>query len=230
MRLYIIRHGDPDYATDSLTAAGQVEAEALGNFMGKLQLDRLYSSPLGRARQTAAYIAEAGGLEISTLDWTRELHYQTIADGLSYLDIHGHLVRRAEYLENPSRWEMIPELAAIPIDEISRGMIDKSDEFFASLGYERQNGSYRVSQPNTLKVAVVCHQGFGLLWLSHLLAIPSPLMWAGFFLHTTSITTILFDERTPGVATPRCIGLGELPHLHCDQIPPSTMGIKANYW
>ena len=81
----------------------------------------------------------------------------------------------------------------------------------------------------TDRIALVCHGGFGLTWLSHLLAIPTPLMWAGFFLHTTSVTTILFDERTSGVAVPRCIGLSELTHLHLQGIPPGTSGIKANY-
>ena len=33
MLLYIIRHGDPDYATDSLTERGKLQAEAVGKRM-----------------------------------------------------------------------------------------------------------------------------------------------------------------------------------------------------
>ena len=33
MRLYIIRHGDPDYVTDSLTQKGQGEAAALADYL-----------------------------------------------------------------------------------------------------------------------------------------------------------------------------------------------------
>ncbi|MFZ6028457.1 MAG: histidine phosphatase family protein [Chloroflexota bacterium] len=231
MRLYIIRHGDPDYANDCLTETGQVEAAALGEYMATIGLDRLYCSPLGRARQTAAPIAAETGLEARVLEWTRELPYlPVVEDRLSYWDIHGHLIRHPEYLTDPRQWNVIAPFAAVPLDKMFHSVVEKSDEFLASLGYERQNGVYAVHQSNTWKVAVVCHGAFGLLWLAHLLAIPLPLMWAGFYLHPTSITTVLFDERTPGVATPRCIGLGETPHLHQKRIPLSRMGIHGNYW
>ena len=35
MRLYIIRHGDPDYTTDRFTEIGQREAQALAEAAGK---------------------------------------------------------------------------------------------------------------------------------------------------------------------------------------------------
>jgi hypothetical protein len=54
-------------------------------------------------------------------------------------------------------------------------------------------------------------------------------MWTSFFLHTSSVTILLFDERTPGVATPRCIGLGMLPHLYAAGQEPSPAGIVGNY-
>jgi probable phosphoglycerate mutase len=231
MRIYLIRHGDPDYANDCLTETGHVEAAALGEYMAQVGLDQLYNSPLGRARQTAAHVAAATGIESVTLDWTRELPYMPVVEeGVSYWDIHGHLVRQPEYLADPRQWDVIAKFAEVPLDDIFRTVVEKSDGFLASLGYERQNGVYAVRQPNTWKVAVVCHAAFGLLWLSHLLAIPLPLMWAGFHLHPTSITTILFDERTSGIATPRCIGMGETPHLHQKQIPLSLKGIRGNYW
>lgn len=58
VRLYIIRHGDPDYDTDrvnggSLTEQGRKEASALGLFLQKEGITHAYSSPLGRARLTA---------------------------------------------------------------------------------------------------------------------------------------------------------------------------------
>lgn len=52
MRIFIIRHGDPDYQTDSLTPRGRREAEALAAYIERLQLTHIYCSPLGRAQQT----------------------------------------------------------------------------------------------------------------------------------------------------------------------------------
>jgi len=59
VRLYIVRHGDPDYDTNkaeggTLTTQGQAEARALAPFLAKEGISHAYSSPLGRARLTAA--------------------------------------------------------------------------------------------------------------------------------------------------------------------------------
>jgi len=54
-------------------------------------------------------------------------------------------------------------------------------------------------------------------------------VWSGFFLHTSSVTQILFDERGDGLATPRCLMMSALPHLFASRLDPSTAGIKANY-
>jgi len=54
MLLYLIRHGDPDYPTDTLTLRGMFQAEAVGRRMADAGIDRIFSSPMGRARLTAA--------------------------------------------------------------------------------------------------------------------------------------------------------------------------------
>ena len=71
MKIMIIRHGDPDYETDSLTEKGIREAEALHDFLKDKKYDAAYCSPLGRAQQTAR-IALGKDAKITTLDWLRE--------------------------------------------------------------------------------------------------------------------------------------------------------------
>ena len=75
MRLLIIRHGDPDYANDTLTEKGHREAKLLAEKLGKEKIDYFYSSPLGRARHTCNYVARAHGKEQNVMeyDWLREL-------------------------------------------------------------------------------------------------------------------------------------------------------------
>jgi Histidine phosphatase superfamily (branch 1) len=81
MRILIIRHADPEYDGDTLTAAGHAEAEALARRLcrpqqeGAGRLSKLFSSPMGRARTTAAYTEKLAGLQAETLHWTRELTY-----------------------------------------------------------------------------------------------------------------------------------------------------------
>ena len=54
MKLVIIRHGDPDYAIDSLTEKGWREAKCLAERMEKMDIKEFYVSPLGRAKDTAS--------------------------------------------------------------------------------------------------------------------------------------------------------------------------------
>ena len=74
MRLLIIRHGDPDYANDTLTKKGHKEAALLAQKLCKEKIDYLYSSPLGRAKHTCDYTARALGKEngIVIKDWLAE--------------------------------------------------------------------------------------------------------------------------------------------------------------
>ena len=72
MKLYIIRHGDPDYANDCLTPLGKRQAEALGRRFANTDLDMVFISPLGRAQETAKPTCEIKKLHAEILDWTSE--------------------------------------------------------------------------------------------------------------------------------------------------------------
>lgn len=73
MELYLIRHGRTAFNRERvfrgridlpLDEGGRAEAEALARRLKGSGIQALYSSPLLRARQTAAVIAEALGLEV----------------------------------------------------------------------------------------------------------------------------------------------------------------------
>jgi phosphohistidine phosphatase len=68
VRLILVRHahadpGDPDELRP-LSARGREEARALGERLAAHQPDAVVSSPLLRARETAAAIARAAGAEV----------------------------------------------------------------------------------------------------------------------------------------------------------------------
>lgn len=225
MRILLIRHADPYYPTDSLTPAGLREAAALAEHLAALGLDELYASPRGRARLTAQYTADVlaarGGCPpVGVLDWTTELDGMKIDEyDRALWNVDGDLLRgpqAAAILAHPRLAEHVQNIQA------------GSDAFLARQGFTRDGAVYRFSQPNRKRIALFAHLGFGLTWLAGLLAIPLALVYAGFYLHPSSITTILFDERRPGIAVPRVIGLGEIPHLHRAGLPPSSAGIIAN--
>ena len=73
MLLYIVRHGDPDYATDSLTERGILQAEAVGKRIAAANINRIFTSPMGRARQTAEPACRLLGLTPTVENWTEEI-------------------------------------------------------------------------------------------------------------------------------------------------------------
>jgi probable phosphoglycerate mutase len=81
--LYFIRHADalPEadevvlghYDEQSLSELGRRQVQALAERMRETPLASVYSAPLGRARQTAAPLAEAHGLEVRIEPGLREV-------------------------------------------------------------------------------------------------------------------------------------------------------------
>lgn len=239
MLLYIIRHADPDYAAGTITTHGHEEAAALAAIMPRLAPTHLYSSPLGRARDTASYTVQSTGLPLNIEDWTQEISGFSVDQGEPYgatavWDYHGEHVRT---LDPPgprtSDWFSVKPYNTSGFPDVLTTIGRESDGLLARHGMVRNKGVYRVDESvpdvRAQRIAVFCHGGFGLTWLSHLLDLPLPLVYSGFYLWPSSVTTILFDERTAGVATPRCIGLGDVSHLHAAGLSPRPRGIKANH-
>ncbi|MFO7166941.1 MAG: histidine phosphatase family protein [Chloroflexota bacterium] len=232
MRLYLIRHADPDYENDTITPAGRLEAEPLAERMASHGLDELYCSPLGRARATAQPIADRLGLTPTIAEWTSELSGLRVTHDpwgeLVAWDIPGEIIRGHDQYPGPDNWHALPALSALDLRAAFDRICSDSDAFLAAQGYVREGRRYRCVAPHRRRVAVVCHNGFGLTWLAHLLDLPVTLVWSGFWLAPSSVTTILFDERSAEWATPRCLGVGDVSHLYKAGLPVQPAGLKAN--
>ncbi|MBL0712357.1 MAG: histidine phosphatase family protein [Desulfosarcina sp.] len=97
--LMLIRHGETIWNRDmrfqghgdsDLTARGRAQAEALGRRLVQTPFDALISSDLGRARETAAIIAQQTGHTVQIDPRLRERHYGVL-EGLNIEEIRrGH--------------------------------------------------------------------------------------------------------------------------------------------
>jgi broad specificity phosphatase PhoE len=234
MRLYIIRHADPDYPNNTITLAGHLEAQALAKRMAKEEPDYIYCSPLGRAIDTMRYSAELLRLEPAVEEWMSEISDCTVElepwGQMTMWDVPGEVLRGRKPLPGNDDWYMIPCLSDPKLASKYEEVQKASDAFLSRHGYKREDGRYRCIRPNRDKVAVFCHGGLGLTWLAHLLEIPLPIAWSGFWLPPSSVTTILFDERSPEWAVPRCLAVGDVSHLYAAGLPVRPRGIAANYY
>ena len=231
MRIYLIRHADPDYPNNTITPAGHIEARALAEHLVDAGIDEIYASPVNRAGLTAEYIANRLNLPVTVEPWLAELTGLRFDDyERSIWDLDGAFLRSPDRLANLSHWEETPPFDRPPVQENLARVRFGSDDFLARQGFIRRAGTYHFERENRKKIAVVAHLGFGLTWLSYLLDIPLNLMWAGFFLPPSSVTTILFDERKPGMAMPRVLGMGDVSHLSKAGLNPLPRGIISNFF
>ncbi|CAG7652416.1 histidine phosphatase family protein [Paenibacillus allorhizosphaerae] len=234
MRLYIIRHADPDYENNTITPPGHLEARALANRLSEEKIDAIYSSPMGRALHTMQYTAEITGLEPVIQPWLAELSGWKVPESSGKhsvaWNVDGERIRSHKPFPSSENWHSNPIYDQTDLNQRFLNLKKDSDLFLKELGYERNDGVYEIVRTNELKIAVFCHMGFGLAWISHLLELPLSFAWSGFWLAPSSVTTILFDQRTAARAVPRCLGMGDVSHLYKAGLPVQSSGIIANFY
>ena len=229
MLLYIIRHGDPIYNPDSLTPKGHLQAQALAKRFAVHGLDRIYSSPLIRAQQTAQPTCDILGKNFEIEEWTSE---NKAAADLFYTFPDGHRGwifhrQRTELKTNESlsltmdNWYEA-ECFAEQKEKCKKGFARigaDSDKFLEKLGYRREGAAYKIITPSEERVAVFCHQGFGTTWLAHLLNIPPHIFWSSFDITHSGVTVLEFKNYKNGYTAPMCLCLSDTSHLLREGLP-----------
>ena len=229
MLFFFIRHGDPCYDPDSLTPLGLRQAEAIGRRLARYGIDRIYTSPMKRAMQTAQPLCELLGREMTMLDFSSEVHawdeltLKHENGSRTWANLHPPTVRlfaSPEVRALGMRWYEHPAFAGTTYKAGMERIARESDAFFAAHGYEHTDtpGVYRAVRENDERIALFAHAGFGGAFLSHVLGIPYPQYGQTFDLCHSSLTVIEFKERR-GVCVPRVLTLSNDAHLVCGSLP-----------
>lgn len=228
MKLIFIRHGDPDYANDTVTERGRREALALSPRVLKWNADAFYCSPLGRAQDTAKIALKQESHKLKTLEWLREFHV-SVKDPVTGEE-------RIPWDFMPAYWTDFPEMyhrsdwvnaPVMQTGEIAarRELVNQGiDELLASLGYLRKGQYYITEAGNEKTLVFFCHLGVQFVVLSHLLGVAAPVLWQNFFVAPTSVTVVETEERERGKACFRCKKVGDTSHLYVAGIEPSGAG------
>ncbi len=222
MYLYIVRHGDPIYVTDTLTERGKLQAEAVGKRIAAAGVSRIFSSPMGRAKETAEPACRLLGLDYTIEEWTHEIEDERLTpypDGvLKSVSLLPNVVFRENgnvdlpYDRALSCTGMNESNMGVAVDYIERN----GKAFLERLGYREENGVYRILYPNEEKVALFCHAAFTRAWLSVLLHIPLHMMWSSFSLTHTGVTVLEFKNYESGFTAPRCLCFSDMSHLYAE--------------
>ena len=226
MRLYLIRHADPDYAAGTITAAGHAEAKALAGYLAAEGLERVYSSPLQRALETARYTAESTGIGLEVLDWAAEMdEWKDSAPGyVMPFDLPGDVLAEPERTQE--NWSDHPAFDGRLVRETYEARMVQADDWLKGLGLLREEGHYVQALKTPARIVLFCHAGLGNALLAHWLNVPLTLWWAGFWCAPSSVTQVVFEPRENGHVHPRVIAYGETTHLHEAGLPVRPRGLK----
>ena len=227
MRILIIRHGDPDYENDCLTEKGKREAALLAKKLTAEKIDYIYTSPLGRAKETCETYARVVGKEreIVVKDWLREFNHPTTLPNGRENDIPWDMLPE-EWTQEPifyhyDGWFNHPCYQGSGLKEKYLDVVRNFDELIAKHGYVRDGNMYRVKKRNRDTIVLFCHFGLESVLLSRLCNVSPVSLWHNFVALTTSVTTLYTEERRDGKAVFRCTGFGDVGHLYAGGEPPS---------
>jgi probable phosphoglycerate mutase len=217
MKISIIRHAEPDYENNTLTANGFIEADLLGKFLKDEKIDYIYSSPLPRAYFTADAIVKYNKTKTyKVLDFLHEFEPFMWDRDIPYLESDERLYDKDRFLE---------------VDFMNNPKLVKSYEFvkkeFLSLlenhGYKKNGVCFDVLKSNHDHLVFVCHFGLESHLLSHLLNIPVNALLNHTCAAPSSVTTVYTEEREEGRALFRMQSFGSYAHLTVNGKTPSFM-------
>ncbi len=221
MKILIIRHGDPNYALDTLTEKGWKEAELLAERIAAQDVKAYYVSPMGRAQDTASVTLKKIGESAETLNWLKEFDVRiqdmTIGEPCLVWELRtGDWTAVSDFYDK-DKWCDVPVMKDNGVKERWEGICNGLDAVLEKHGYLRENNYYRAVQPNEDTIVFFCHYGVGCAMIAHLLGMSPMQLWYGFSMEPTAVTTVYLTRKQGDIAGAHVSEFGDLGHLRKEQ-------------
>lgn len=227
MRLLVIRHADPDYSNDCLTDEGRMEAKALATRMASVGIDEIYTSPMGRAMETAEATASLTGAHTTVCEWAMEMEWDNLVNGYKMpFDIPGSKLLGSNDIPGMQNWKDGTEFDFAEVGELLEPRLESFDAFMENLGYTREGLHYRCTCANHRTIALFCHAGIGNALVARMLDIPLTVQWSSFWMAPSSVTDIVLPCTEGELVHPRCIAYGDTSHLYASNLKIRPRGLK----
>ncbi len=247
MRILLIRHAEPDYSVDSLTPKGRVEAELLSRRLIKYNIRDFYVSPLGRAKDTAAYTLDKLHRSAEELPWLAEFRAR-VADPVTGryhipwdLPPQRQMCIRDRYhipWDLPPRfwpdlpgssdvrsWADAPFFAGSDVKAIWQETMDGADALLARYGFRKDGPVWRCAENSRDTICLFCHFGISMAFLAYLTDCSPLVLWHHTLTLPSSLTEVVTEERTRGEVSFRITRLGDIAHLETAGEKRSTAGL-----
>lgn len=217
MRIIFVRHGHPNYEKDCLTELGHRHAEAAAERLKDEKIQRIFSSPLGRAYETAEHIADPFGLDIEVCGFMREIGWRSIDGTPIFQDGHpwftvDRMVSEGQSVMDAS-WNQQEPFCNNKVIDCAKNVVAGLDEWLASLGYERDGLYYRVCNGNEDTVVMASHGGSSSVAIAHLFNLPFPFVCTAIKLDFTSISIVSLKGENGSLISPEIEILNDARHI-----------------
>ena len=218
MKLFLIRHGSPDYKNDTLTQKGHEQACLLAEALLNVPIDTIYVSPRGRAQETAEYTLRRKKQKGIMLDWLTELSCPFRDRLYPYRMLEPWSMQAVEVFDRSDNFTIRNWHKKIVYGQrmkiVAENFYEKFESFMKEQGYELEGFRYKLITRKEENIAFFCHAGLIFTLLSHVLHIPLPVVYAQFKCSQASVTTIKMDVGN-GYGVFRLECLNNISHLPC---------------
>jgi alpha-ribazole phosphatase len=198
--IYLIRHGETDWnkcrrfqgSMDiELNEVGRQQAVFLQKAMKEIPIDRIVSSDLLRAQETAKILNQPHGLTVEVDAGFREIHFG-LWEGMNFQQIE------ALFPEEASLWKNEPGALKIPEGETFQQLTERVWQRFL---FWCQRSDYQ-------NLAIVSHGGTCAALICAVLGEPIASMWK-YVQANTAVNHVVREDDTY-----RLIGYNNQSHLH----------------
>lgn len=225
MRIVFVRHGHPDYANDCLTELGRQQAAACAEKMVNEHIQKIFSSSNGRAFETAKFTAEKVGLDVTALDFMREVRWGGVDESAELID-SGHPWNTAEVLSEDPNFDLLRDdwrshkyFSGNKVTACADTVGDNFAEWLKGFGYKfLDNGKIYCEKECNDIVAVFSHGGSGAAMLAKLLNKPFPYICLTYAMNFTSITVVDIPSKPGTCVLPRLVRLNDDRHVTTEKI------------
>ena len=230
LRILLIRHAEPDYTVDSLTPKGRAEAELLSRRLIRYDIRDFYVSPLGRAKDTAAFTLNKLDREAEVLPWLREFRgsYPDPETGKRRIvawDLKPRIWKTFPGVMDIDTWYDAPAFAGGDVREVWQETVEGVNELLGRYGCYKDGPVWRFEQNGDFTIALFCHFGISMVILGYLIGVSPMILWHHFLCFPSSVSEVVTEERIKGEVSFRIVKLGDLTHLEAAEEKRSTAGL-----
>ena len=229
MRILLIRHAEPDYTIDSITEKGKREAVLLAERIVRYDIKDFFVSPLGRARDTAAYTLKKTGRTAETLEWLQEFRgkYPDPETGKLRLawDIPARIWTKYPDVNDIHRFLDNPLFDTGDFRTVWQETKDGVNALMLRYGFRKDGPVWLCENNRSDTIAVFCHFGISMAFISCLTDISPFVLWHRTLCYPSSVTEIVTEERIKGECSFRITKLGDITHLESADEPRSDAGL-----